>query len=245
MSLKDGLFGEEGKVTFKNARTDLTFASAAVTFATGKIAFTKKQLYVTGHKVQLTLSPESGAGLPAPLAIATDYFVIVDATDLTGKTIKLAATEADALGGIPITLTDAGVGVAHGISLAEYDLLASCKGWNLTSTKAVVDTTTLSAMSRSYKGGLVDASGSMTIMFEADNALEAKKARKLFDAIFLPYDEGEGSVELYLSSVDVSDADRKITADVIFESGQFTSAIGTIIEASVNFKLNGNITTSW
>ena len=241
MALIDGIFGEEGKVTFKNSRTKLTFASADVTFATGKIKFTKPHLYVTGHKVQLTVSPETGAALPAPLAIATDYYVIVDGTDTTGKTIKLASSEANALAGTAITLTDAGTGTAHGIALAEFDLMATCKTWQISPTKAVVDTTTLGATVRSYKGGLLDASGSMTVMYEADNSLAAKKARKIFESLILPYDEGEGEVELYLSSTDVSDADRKIVAPVIFESGQITAAIGTIIEASINFRLNGTI----
>lgn len=241
MALIDGIFGEEGKVTFKNSRTTLTFDSANVVFATGKIVFTKKQLYVTGHKVQLTVDVAGGSALPAPLLVATDYYVIVDTTDTTGKTIKLAATEADALGGTAITLTDAGVGTAHGIALAEFDLMASCKTWNISFTKAVVDTTTLSATSRSYKGGLIDASGAMTVQYEADDSLAALKARKIFESLILPYDEGEGSVELYMSSTDVSDADRKIVANVIYESGQITAAIGTIIEASVNFRLNGAV----
>lgn len=59
--------------------------------------------YKTGVKVTLTTT----VALPAPLAVLTDYYLIV----LTPNTIEFATSQATALAGTPITLTDAGTGV--------------------------------------------------------------------------------------------------------------------------------------
>lgn len=233
MALTEGIFGEEGKAMFKNPRTTLTFDAANVDFSTDTITLDKTHLYVTGDHVQLT--EDASGDLPAGVTAGTDYYVIVvNTTD-----IKLASSEANALAGTAVTLTDAGTGTNHVVTLQDYALMASCKNWNITFNKAVVDTTTLNSQFRSYKAGLIDASGSMTVMYEASDALAAKKARKIFDALVLPYDNGDGSVELYLSNTDVSDEDRKITADVLFTGGSVATQIGSIIEFNVNFQLNG------
>ncbi len=56
--------------------------------------------FVTGLKVQLS----TDGTLPSPFLIATDYFVIV----IDANTIQLAASNADALAGIEIDITDTG-----------------------------------------------------------------------------------------------------------------------------------------
>lgn len=234
MALVQGVFGEEGKATFKNSRTSVTYDPANITG--NVITLDKTHLFVTGHKVQIT--EDASGTIDSALSTGTDYFVIVvNTTD-----ISLATSEANALAGTAIVLTGDGSGADHVIALQEYDLLASCKNWNISFEKAVADTTTLSSTFRSYKGGLINATGSMTVQYEADDSLAARKARKIFDSLVLPYDEGEGSVELYLSSTDVSDEDRKIVADVIYTSGSIAVQVGSIIEATVNFQLNGQPT---
>ncbi len=60
--------------------------------------------WITGMKVQLTTS---AGDLPAPLLVATDYWVI----RTSDTTIQLAATLADAQNGTQIDLTDVGSGV--------------------------------------------------------------------------------------------------------------------------------------
>jgi hypothetical protein len=62
---------------------------------------------VTGLKVQLT----TVTTLPAPLQLATDYFVIA----LDANTFKLATSLANALVGTAINITDTGTG-AHTIT---------------------------------------------------------------------------------------------------------------------------------
>lgn len=241
MALQKGYFGEEGKVLFKNTRTSLTFDSADVVFASGKISFPQAPLYITGTIVQLSVDPASGSGLPAPLAIETDYYVIIDSADTTGKTIRLAATEANALAGTSIALTDAGTGTAHGIALSEYELLATAQNWTINPTKASVDATTLGQSVRSYRGGLVDASGSMTVIYEASDELAAKKARNIFTSFFLAYDDGDMELELYLSTVETSGVDNKISCTAMVESASLSANIGQLITASVNFKVNGRL----
>lgn len=59
--------------------------------------------FVTGLKVRLTTT----GTLPAPLLVATDYYVIV----LDADTIQLASSEANALAGTFIVLTNAGTGM--------------------------------------------------------------------------------------------------------------------------------------
>ncbi len=76
-------------------------ASASIVFATNTWT-SAAHGFTTGLKVRLTTS----SALPAPLLVATDYFVIAT----TANTFKLAASLADAVAGTPITLVDAGVG---------------------------------------------------------------------------------------------------------------------------------------
>ena len=58
----------------------------------------------------------------------------------------------------------------------------------------------------------------------------------------LPYDDGLGEVELYVSSTDVSDADRKMVAPVIFSDFTMGNQIGQVVTFNVNFRLNGQPT---
>jgi hypothetical protein len=76
-------------------------ASASIVFATGTWT-SAAHGFSTGLKVQLTTS----SALPAPLLVATDYYVIV----VTANTFKLASTLNNAIAGTAITLSDAGVG---------------------------------------------------------------------------------------------------------------------------------------
>lgn len=76
-------------------------ASGSIDFATATWTSTAHG-FTTGLKVQLTTS----SALPSPLALATDYFVIV----VTADTFRLASSLANALLGTPVTLTNSGTG---------------------------------------------------------------------------------------------------------------------------------------
>lgn len=238
MALNQAIFGEEGKVTFKSPNTTLNFDATDVDTGADTITFDKTHLFVTGHKVQLT--EDASGTLPTGLSAATDYYVI----KVSSTAISLATSEADALAGTAISITGAGTGTDHIVTLQEYDAMASVTSWSLSPSKAVVDVTTLSSTYRSFKGGLIQMTGSLTAQYEAGDTLADEKARKIFDALLLPYDDGDGSVELYISSTDVSDADRKIVAPVIFTDFQMGNQIGQVITFTVNFQLNGEPTFS-
>lgn len=77
--------------------------AAAVTIATDLITVASNvDKWITGMKVQATTT----GGLPAGLALATDYFVI----RLSATTIKLATTLANAVAGTAIDITSQGTG---------------------------------------------------------------------------------------------------------------------------------------
>jgi len=77
------------------------FAAAAVDIATENITVTAHNL-VVGVLGRLTTT----VSLPAGLALATDYFVIV----VDANTIRLASSLANALAGTPIDITSQGTG---------------------------------------------------------------------------------------------------------------------------------------
>jgi hypothetical protein len=92
---------------------DVQQASDDFTVDAGTDLFTRstlEALWLTGDVVQLTTTDT----LPSPLALTTDYFIIIEqfkaVEDETTTTFKLAATLADALSRTPINITDAGTG---------------------------------------------------------------------------------------------------------------------------------------
>lgn len=100
-----------------NTPSNATFTAIAATDVCTAVA----NGFTTGLKVQLTTTTT----LPAGLALATDYFIVV----LTSDTFKLATSLANALAGTIIDITDAGTGV-HTVAVtalagASYKIQAS------------------------------------------------------------------------------------------------------------------------
>lgn len=80
-----------------------SFAAAAVTTATDLITVASNiDKWITGMLVRATTT----GGLPAGLALATDYYVI----RISATTIKLATTRANAVAGTAIDITTQGTG---------------------------------------------------------------------------------------------------------------------------------------
>lgn len=92
-----------------------TFANTDVNTSTDQIAVTASPEFKTGRKIRLTTT----GTLPTGLALATDYYIIVvDSTH-----IKLATSEANALGGTAIDITGQGSGTNTGTgTLSTYAL---------------------------------------------------------------------------------------------------------------------------
>ena len=74
---------------------------------------------ITGQKVRLT----TGGALPAPLAVATDYYVI----RVSASTFRFATTAYNAYTGNAITMTDAGSGASQLVSEYIEGTLAKSK----------------------------------------------------------------------------------------------------------------------
>jgi len=91
-----------------NTPSATTFVDGDVTVGTDLITKASHGLTTTGLKVRLTTT----GVLPAGLALATDYFVIV----LTSGTYKLAASLADAQAGTPVDITAAAGGGTHTVT---------------------------------------------------------------------------------------------------------------------------------
>lgn len=94
----------------KDATKTINFLDADVSVANDTITEVGHE-HTTGDRVQLT----STGTLPAGLALATDYWVIV----INADTIKLAASHANAYTGTEVTITAAAGGGTHTASLMD------------------------------------------------------------------------------------------------------------------------------
>ena len=96
------------------ARASVAVTAITETFTTNFVAnnyLTVARIYTTGEKVRLTRS----VVLPAPLQLATDYYVFYK----PDTTVALASTLINAYIGTEITLTDDGTGT-HNIDLYSF-----------------------------------------------------------------------------------------------------------------------------
>ena len=236
MATQKVIFGEEGSVKMKPDAFSLTYDSANV--AANVITTDEAHPYITGDEVTVT-DGESGT-IDTALTSGQNYFVIV----LTSTTISLATSEANALATTAIILNGDGSGVNNTIVLANFDAVATVTQWTMTINKATAEKTTLGDQARSFAGGMLDYSGSMTAQYEAEDTLAARKAKRVFNSVNTPYDNGNGEVELYVSDATVSDADRKITGKILVTSATVGNTLGNIVEFSMNFQGNGLMTFS-
>jgi hypothetical protein len=87
----------------------LTVTTATADITTDEITTAAVQTWRTGSRIRFTTT----GTLPAPLALATDYFIIEPGTAamFPGDTFKLATTLANAIAGTAINLTTIGTGV--------------------------------------------------------------------------------------------------------------------------------------
>jgi hypothetical protein len=95
----------QGSVSVSSKRFEalagFTLASTTETGTRSGNTLTVARVYTTGELFRI-----SGAGLPSPLVISTDYYAIYD----SATSIKVAASRTDAYNGTYITLTGAGSG---------------------------------------------------------------------------------------------------------------------------------------
>ena len=96
-------------------------APVAKSFTAANVSVLQNTIAIAAHgfATGLKVTASTLGTLPAPLAPAGQYFIIRDASNL--NVVKLALTQADAIAGLAIDITDVGVG---GSTLTPTDALA-------------------------------------------------------------------------------------------------------------------------
>jgi hypothetical protein len=123
---------------------------------------------------------------------------------------------------------DSGAGISE---------IAAVRSWSLTVEKDVLETTTQGATYKANIGGLLAGSGSMEVMYDAPGS--GDKLDLIKDANTAT-DEGNAFVELYLDET----GGKKITGNIVISSTEYGATVGELEVVTINFTMNGTITTS-
>ena len=115
--------------------------------------------------------------------------------------------------------------------------IAAVRSWSMTVEKDVLETTTQGATYKANIGGLVSGTGSMEVMYDAPGS--GDKLDLIRDAN-VATDEGNASVELYLDET----GGKKITGSIVITSTDYGATVGELEVVTINFTMNGAITTS-
>jgi hypothetical protein len=123
---------------------------------------------------------------------------------------------------------DSGAGISE---------IAAVRSWSLTVEKDVLETTTQGATYKANIGGLLAGTGSMEVMYDAPGS--GDKLDLIKDANTAT-DEGNAFVELYLDET----GGKKITGNIVISSTEYGATVGELEVVTINFTMNGTITTS-
>jgi hypothetical protein len=115
--------------------------------------------------------------------------------------------------------------------------VAAVRSWSMTVEKDVLETTSQGATYKANIGGLVAGSGTMEVMYDAPSA--GDKLDLIRDANTAT-DEGNAFVELYLDET----GGKKITGSIVITSTDYGATVGELEMVTINFTMNGAITTS-
>jgi len=116
-------------------------------------------------------------------------------------------------------------------------VIASTRSWSITIEKDVLETTALGATYKANIGGLVAGSGTMEVMYDAPSAGDKLD---LIKDVNTATDEGNAFVELYLDET----GGKKITGSIVITSTDYGATVGELEMVTINFTMNGAITTS-
>jgi hypothetical protein len=123
---------------------------------------------------------------------------------------------------------------ASGAALSE---IAAVRSWSMTVEKDVLETTTQGATYKANIGGLVSGTGTMEVMYDAPGSGDKLD---LIREANLATDEGNANVELYLDET----GGKKITGAIVVTSTDYSATVGELEVVTINFTMNGAITTS-
>tara|TARA_R100000231_G_scaffold73384_2_gene57534 strand:+ start:17237 stop:17656 length:420 start_codon:yes stop_codon:yes gene_type:complete len=115
-------------------------------------------------------------------------------------------------------------------------LVAGTTSWNLDVTKELYEITAHSDKSRKYGGGLISATGSCEVQYQATSG---DPLTELLKGCFKQEDDGTNAK--FILFLDASSA-KKFTFDAVISGGNFTSTVGELATATINFQMTGDIT---
>jgi hypothetical protein len=115
--------------------------------------------------------------------------------------------------------------------------VAAVRSWSMTVEKNVLETTSQGATYKANIGGLVAGSGTMEVMYDAPSAGDKLD---LIKDVNTATDEGNAFVELYLDET----GGKKITGSIVITSTDYGATVGELEMVTINFTMNGAITTS-
>lgn len=115
--------------------------------------------------------------------------------------------------------------------------VAAVRSWSMTVEKNVLETTSQGATYKANIGGLVAGSGTMEMMYDAPSAGDKLD---LIKDVNTATDEGNAFVELYLDET----GGKKITGSIVITSTDYGATVGELEMVTINFTMNGAITTS-
>lgn len=115
--------------------------------------------------------------------------------------------------------------------------IAAVRSWSMTVEKDVLETTTQGATYKGNIGGLIAGTGSMEVMYDAPGSGDKLD---LIRDVNVATDEGNASVELYLDET----GGKKITGSIVITSTDYGATVGELEVVTINFTMNGAITTS-
>ena len=244
------LTGTDGSIAFKPAGTSfclLDYTDFAA--GTNDINVPASSDFRIGDAVVFT--EEGTANIDSAYTAGTTYYVVAN----TGVKIQVSAT----VGGTPITHSnDGGTGTADTpgagnhikIALADYQSLCQVGEFSVELTRDEIETTTLPcgagggsgkyAPTKSFSSGFIDASGTMTVMFTAD---QTSLANRLIANSLLKVQDG-AAVKLYASTVSdgaggIDDsASLYIESTISIQGFSMSVAPADAQSAEIQFRLN-------
>lgn len=116
--------------------------------------------------------------------------------------------------------------------------IGSLRSWELSITKDTLETTKMGDTFKSRIGGLIDGSGSATLLY--DNAGNSDY-QAFIDDIITTGDAGDALFELFPDS---GAASKKIGFAGIITNAVYGATLGEIQEVNITFETNGTITSA-
>lgn len=110
--------------------------------------------------------------------------------------------------------------------------IGKCRNFSIEIARDALETTALGQWDRTYTEGLRGATGSMTVLYDQDDA----STRSLLNSIFRNQD-GPQSIALILDTVN----NIRLDLYAIITSVSTPVSVGEVVAASVNFQVSGPI----